>query len=812
MTPMKNLVLALTLLLSCVPLFAQSTTVSGTITDAGAQTWNSGTYTFTFVPNPQYPTLPQYTWTGGTLQTTISGNLSGTGTYSQSIPSNNAITPIGSSWTLQVCPLASSGCFTVPSVSITGGTQTLNATPPAILINLIGNTTSPIRAYSDSEISGALIGSTYYNTTLTGLRVCSAVTGNACTAWGSTGGGAGTPGTVGGTSFSAAPKMGFYIGPDCPVANTGQCFNTPANGFYDTTCTWSNASTTLTCSDNPFNINMVGEVVEGWSTCQTDLASGSYGSAIAGGTTLFTISTFTDSNHVVLSGTPANTQATSPSCLYVGSLDDTAASALDTAIQAVTTFCPKIFLAAANYSFAIPHFFTQPNGCKNIPGLTGGTSGTFGNLDLPEGFQIEGRGPGNTLIHLVNSFPGTTGCAFVTYNSISSCFAIPPLGEWRDFQITGDGQFNTCGSITASAVNLIYSAVANIDHVLLTNFCGNAASAGHLNTGLMADLFTQMNYFNISGFGDRGIRTTGGGLVYGYRVAVENTPSTAVWADSTFSCHSCVFMGGTSVPVAQQGNNWGVVTVHGTTVYLQDTRIFNCPLSTCSINAGNPAMISVNTAPANVFLDGVSFFNENSATNTNTVGIYDNVGSGSNFYIRNQGGGSNLGANKFFGAPGSATSTTVFDQGGNASSFTAPFFNSGSFGSTTLDAPGRTMLGTCTGVANASVTNSLYGTGPNITATTCAGQTATLGTGVQMTQARHLNSLLCTSTATTVSVACTAQVNGSPSTLTCTMTATTACADVTHDVVVNKGDLVSMKIVTGAAETGANIQMFVWWQ
>src|SRR6202451_1271972 len=168
---------------------AQSTTVSGTVTDAGSQAWLNGTYSFTFQPNPQYPTGP-YTWTGGTLNTTISGSLNGSGAYSVSIPSNSAITPAGSTWILTVTPNATSNSFSTPRTTITGGTQTLNVTPPAIAINWSIPHGAAISAYADSEITGTLPpGAEYFNTTTLLTRVWNG------SAWASQGSGAGvTPG------------------------------------------------------------------------------------------------------------------------------------------------------------------------------------------------------------------------------------------------------------------------------------------------------------------------------------------------------------------------------------------------------------------------------------------------------------------------------------------------------------------------------------------------------------------------------------------------------------------------------------------
>lgn len=192
----KRVVLAIVIVLAfSVGALAQSTTVSGTVTDAGAQAWTGAAYTFTFVPNPQFPTGP-YTWTGGVLNTTIKGVLSGTATYSQSVPSNASISPSGSTWQLQVCPQATSPCFVTSNTTISGGTQTLNATPPAISINLNNPPGPYTSAYADTEIATTPLGGQYYNTTLSSQRQCTVITGGAlvgaCTTWAASGGGGGT--------------------------------------------------------------------------------------------------------------------------------------------------------------------------------------------------------------------------------------------------------------------------------------------------------------------------------------------------------------------------------------------------------------------------------------------------------------------------------------------------------------------------------------------------------------------------------------------------------------------------------------------
>lgn len=214
---MKRVLLICALaLIGAIPALAQSTTVSGQVQDASTQTWNNGTYTFTFVPNPSYPAGP-YTWTGGTLQTTFSGTLSGTGTYSLSLPSNANITPQGSQWTMSVCPQATSPCYRTAAFTATGATTTFNAFPPAIQISLINPPGPFTLAYSDSEISGALIGSQYYNTTLALVRVCNAATNNNCTTWSSIGSGGGGGTVTGtGTANNVSCWSGASVIGNCP--------------------------------------------------------------------------------------------------------------------------------------------------------------------------------------------------------------------------------------------------------------------------------------------------------------------------------------------------------------------------------------------------------------------------------------------------------------------------------------------------------------------------------------------------------------------------------------------------------------------
>jgi hypothetical protein len=269
---MKRLFLALLLILGgAISAQAQSTTVSGTVTDAGAQAWANGAYSFTFVPNPQFPVGP-YTWTGGTLNNVISGTLDGSGHYSQSIPSNSAITPAGSKWILQVTPNATWPSTSTAVTTVTGGTQTLNVTPFAIAINL---TSSPVgsftKAYADGEIVTAPIGGQYWNVTASTLRACTVTSGQTCTTWVVIGPGGGGGGVC---PAGAAGDIQFTDGVNC-VGNPNFSWRNSDQSLLITSTTGRFQFFTGTGSTSGLvildgNISMFSDVAGGVSNVESD--------------------------------------------------------------------------------------------------------------------------------------------------------------------------------------------------------------------------------------------------------------------------------------------------------------------------------------------------------------------------------------------------------------------------------------------------------------------------------------------------------------------------------------------------------------
>lgn len=168
----KRLIILFALLACAIPSFAQTTSVSATaITDAGGVIWKNGTFNFQFVPSPVNPFGP-YQQGGAPFNTSqvISGSLDGAGSFTQAVPDNKTISPAGSGWKFTLCPAATSPCSTF-TFTITGASQVISVTPPAITISM---TTPPpgASAYTDSEIIGARQGQFYWNLTDNTLHIC----------------------------------------------------------------------------------------------------------------------------------------------------------------------------------------------------------------------------------------------------------------------------------------------------------------------------------------------------------------------------------------------------------------------------------------------------------------------------------------------------------------------------------------------------------------------------------------------------------------------------------------------------------------
>jgi len=280
--PMKKFFpIFLLILFSAIAAQAQTTSVSGTITDSGGQAWANGTYSFTFLPSPSNPTANYFQ--GGVAfnkNQTISGALSAVGSLtSVAVPDNNTITPAGSQWTVQVCPAATAtnGCYRV-NLTITGASQTITSSvvPPAIVVNMAF--VPFYSAYQDSEVLNGHLGQAYFNLTTGTVRVC---TFPVCS-WVSLGtASASITGcsTTGGVAYQNGTLNTLTCAPAVTEDNSTQAVTMTATA--DTVTALAVNPHSVTQSHTPFRIHMNG--TDNCDTSGTGLQS-TYAMCIEGGT------------------------------------------------------------------------------------------------------------------------------------------------------------------------------------------------------------------------------------------------------------------------------------------------------------------------------------------------------------------------------------------------------------------------------------------------------------------------------------------------------------------------------------------------
>lgn len=154
------------LLLFVSPVFAQTTNISGTVTDPDSLSWAKGTIQFA-IYNPNGGTITS----NGTPITSTQSNqvftLNNSGVFSGSVLDNSLLQPVGTQWNMTVCPAASAPCQQLPRVTISGASQSLTSTINSQLKALRFPAGYTSRAYNAVEISPIPnTGATYFDLTL----------------------------------------------------------------------------------------------------------------------------------------------------------------------------------------------------------------------------------------------------------------------------------------------------------------------------------------------------------------------------------------------------------------------------------------------------------------------------------------------------------------------------------------------------------------------------------------------------------------------------------------------------------------------
>lgn len=454
------------LLLALIPgtLLAQSSTVTGQVTDAGGQSWNNGTIVATFVPNVNFPFGP-YTWTGGTFgnaQKTVSGTLTNTGSYSISIPSNTAITPGNTQWLITVYS-ATTPQFTSSQIITVTGSPTVNFTPATISTGAAVG----VIVYSTTEISTAVIGNTVY-VIGAGLQSCIAVTGNSCTTW-STASAVPTvttnPATctVGQTFFNTLTSQ-FLLCVATNVLSTaaGSPATTIDAKLYgvlsdtrvltSTTVSWTGATSTATVTATS-SVFLPTDCAVGGSGCTGTVSKIMFGTnaccgGVAGDTgglvTLpqGTIATYVSGTQVTVSFSGTSTACNTSSCIFVWGHDDTAALASAyTALLALGKDCGTLLLPAQKMLIQSALFITAPT-CTGVSSTIGNTVGASET--------IEGFGMDSTMLIPTPSFNFAT----CTGGLGTACFLGWQFAVVKDWIIWGAGNSLSGGNNVHDIVDL----------------------------------------------------------------------------------------------------------------------------------------------------------------------------------------------------------------------------------------------------------------------------------------------------------------------------------------------------------------------
>lgn len=530
-------------------------------------------------------------------------------------------------------------------------------------------------------------------------------------------------------------------------------------------CTWSNGSPTITCPAGTFTQNNTGQGIIAFGT--NGPSAGFVGQISSVVTCPQSTITMVSSSVATLSNN-CTSNAVGP---FIWGPDDTVA--VQNAAQLAANNCTLVLYPAGNMLIQSSVNPTVPTNCTNS------------TESIRGGYGVRGVDSSSTRFIVTPSF----SMASCTQNN--ACFFSPSTGQsLQDFAIWGAGN-STLGTAGKFILNVGTlggtSGNQRLQNVIVmgwgagvSNFIGIQFGSG----------VSQATYVQSDGAG-------------GIACQVNNTLIGFSFGPGNFcgdTLQQSLFMAGAGTILNSFGNSWG-------------------PNGSASCDVGNLV-----NAQTNFFGDTVHYGQGHSGAGSGAmcfagtgliegVTILDNSPSGGTSVFVNAGGVlhahnsviSQAGA----GATALSISGTFMDEGGNKITTVATnVFPSGS----AYVADGHSAKGTCTGVVTPSSTLGLYGTGPNVTATTCT--SVTIGSGIQVQGARTLQNLVVSATAGGVNASSgvvTVLKNGSPTSLTCTIGTATFCSDGLHSVSAVDGDLISIQFTTQAADTLAGVKAIVPW-
>jgi hypothetical protein len=439
------------------------------------------------------------------------------------------------------------------------------------------------------------------------------------------------------------------------------------------------------------------------------------------------------------------------------------------------------------------------------------TNFAFSGIDLAQvGPQVFGQGSWNSLLVPTPGY-NYAGCTFGT--STHGCnFATPNLAAYN-LGINGMGQSTASGNPTVNLVEMNGSpnggscTGSTLENVAVANWLVNDANATGIDMGRSS--CGDPLYLNITSelAGGTNCRVVSAGTI----VSLQQG---ACFGSSVASLELDLASGTALAPAVistiggYYTNSYGptdVLVAGGSTGNLGLWKSANDFIA-CVVGSGSSSAVTLQSSSNGgiVSLDGDSIAACPSATGGQA--LWEKGSGASQFHVKNStivsGGTSSLiqstqSTNKFYDEGGN----TWINGGTNKSSMTGTFV-----------ADGHSLKGICTGVGTAASTLGLYGTGPNVTASTCT--STTIGTGVPMDGARVLTFLFVSATAAGTNASSgvvTVLKNGGATAMTCTIGTGTSCVDDQHQVAVADGDLISLQFTTQGADTLAGVKAIVDW-
>jgi hypothetical protein len=155
-------------LTNCIPIHAQTATVSATAVDGAGTVIANGGWVLEYVKPFNFRQQPLRTDTGAPFTERYSGTLDAAGAFSQAdVTRTDFIAPGGGKWRLTISPLSMSGSFST-NFTVTAGAKDASAEVTAAAGNISVVTSNDIfrlvpRAYNIGELSGYALGSWFFD-------------------------------------------------------------------------------------------------------------------------------------------------------------------------------------------------------------------------------------------------------------------------------------------------------------------------------------------------------------------------------------------------------------------------------------------------------------------------------------------------------------------------------------------------------------------------------------------------------------------------------------------------------------------------